>query len=102
MDAASVVLLMLIFAAFVIAIFVLRFSRAKSILEQWAETNGYQLVSRKYRWLGGAFWWRKSKSQEVYYVTVRTSNGQIRRGWVRCGSWFCGILSDQADVKWDD
>ena len=102
MDNALPVLGFVVLAMFAIAMLVFHFSRAKSILEQWAEDNGYEIISSEQRWFGGAFWWRKSKGQEVYYVTVRTPDGQIRRGWVRCGGWFLGVLSDQTSVEWDD
>jgi hypothetical protein len=52
--------------------------------------------------MGGPFWWRKSIKQEVYYVTIRTPEGQVKRGWVRCGGWFLGILSNKAVVEWDE
>jgi hypothetical protein len=39
------------------------FSRSPSILEQWADKNGY---------------------------------------WVRCGSWFFGLLSENVQVRWKD
>jgi hypothetical protein len=96
------VLVILAVVAFAVVTLVFHFARAKSILERWAETNGYELLSSERRWFGGTFWWRKSKGQEVYYVTIRTSAGQIRKGWVRCGGWFLGTLSDQADVEWDE
>jgi hypothetical protein len=89
-----------IFVALVVAILVFHFSRAKSILEQWAETNRYEIMSSEHRWFGGPFWWRKSGSQEVYYVTIRTLDGQMRRGWIRCGGWFLGVLSNHTDVQW--
>lgn len=102
MDNALPAIGFLVFVAFAVAMLIFHFSRAKSILEQWAETNGYELLSSERRWFGGIFWWRKSKSQEVYYVTIRTPDGRIRKGWVRCGGWFLGILSNQADVQWDE
>jgi hypothetical protein len=81
----------------------LRFTRSKSILDHWAESNGYEIISREHRFLRvGPFWWRKTDHQEVYYVTVRTPEGQTRRGWVRCGGWFLGLWSDSATVEWDE
>jgi hypothetical protein len=88
--------------ALIAAILIFHFSRARSILQQWAESNGYEILSSEHRFFGGPFWWRKSKGQEVYYVTIRTSDGQQKRGWVRCGGWWLGIFSNNADVKWDE
>ena len=51
--------------------------------------------------VGGPFFWTIGK-QEVYYVTIRTADGQIKRGWVRCGNWFLGVLVDEAQVRWDE
>jgi len=103
MDNALPAIGFLAFVALVIMLWVLHFSRAKSILEQWAEENGYEILSSERRWFGGTFWWRRSRGQEVYYVTIRTPAGQIRKGWVRCGGWFGGVLfSNQADVEWDE
>jgi hypothetical protein len=42
-----------------------------------------------------------SNAQAVYRVKVRTRDGRLRRGWVRCGGWLSGVLSDQVDVRWD-
>ena len=103
MDTVFIILLIFVGVAFAAAMMTFHFSRARSILEQWAEENGYEILDREHRWLRmGPFWWRKGKGQEVYYVTIRTSEGQVRRGWVRCGGWFLGILSNSAVVEWDE
>jgi hypothetical protein len=79
------------------------YSRARKVLRDWAETNGYVILSSEVRWFRrGPFWWSTSKGQEVYYVTIRTSHGQVRRGWVRCGNWFFGLLLNDAAVRWDE
>jgi hypothetical protein len=102
MDNALPVLGIIAVVGFVVLIMTLHYTRARSILEQWAGENGYEIISREHSFMGGRFWWRKSKDQEVYYVTVRTPEGEVRRGWVRCGGWLLGILSNQADVEWDE
>jgi hypothetical protein len=102
MDNAFPAIGILALVALFVAILLFRYSRAKSILEQWAATNEYEIVSSEHRWLGGPFLWGTSASQEVYYVTIRTPNGRIRKGWVRCGGWFWGFFSNQADVEWDE
>jgi hypothetical protein len=102
MDDAFITFLVLIGVVFLVTFLLFHFSRARSILEQWAETNGYEIVSSEHRFLGGPFWWRKSKGQEVYYVIIQTPDGQLKRGWVRCGGWFSGIFSNKADVEWDE
>jgi hypothetical protein len=88
---------------FTIAMMIWHYARAGQILERWAQDSGYKIVSSKRCWFWkGPFSFWTSRSQEVYYVTVRTPDGQLRRGWVCCGGWFLGVLSDQAEVRWDE
>jgi hypothetical protein len=78
-------------------------SRPRTILERWADANGFQIVHAERRtFFRGPFFWRSTKDQVVYYVTVRDSSGAARRGYVRCGGWVLGLMSDAADVQWDD
>jgi hypothetical protein len=35
-------------------------------------------------------------------VTVEDEQGRRRTGWVRCGGWFWGLLSDATEAHWDD
>ena len=90
----------------VILVFLLiwwHFSRSGSLLHQWAEHNGYRLVSQEYRhFFKGPFFWTSSKGQTVYHVTVEDSQGNRRSGWVRCGGWFFGLLSDNVEVRWEN
>ena len=79
------------------------FSRSTSIIETWARENGYRLLSSEYRWLAkGPYFFRTSKGQTVYRVTVQDAQGRTRSGYVRCGGWMFGLLSDKVDVRWDD
>jgi hypothetical protein len=102
MGDVSFLFLLVLGLAAIGAMLIFHFSRARSILEQWAETNGYEILSSEHRFLGGPFWWRKSKGQEVYYVKIRTSDGRLKLGWVRCGGWFLGIFTNDAGVEWDE
>ena len=96
------IILVLVIAIAILA-WVWHFSRSRSILQKWADDNGYQLRQADYRWFRkGPFFWTTSRDQVVYYVTVLDQVGHERRGWVRCGSWFFGMFSNQADVKWED
>lgn len=79
------------------------FGRSGSLLQRWAEQNGYRLIDREYRtFLRGPFFLTTAKGQTVYYVTVEDCEGRRRKGWVRCGGWFLGLLSDNVEVLWDD
>ena len=95
-------LFIILFIVFAIGAVIWHFSRSGTILNHWAQANGYEIVSLKRCWFWRGPFFFSSKSQEVYYVTVRTADGEERRGWVCCGSWFLGMLSDQAFVKWDE
>jgi hypothetical protein len=90
-------------AALVILTLVWHFGRSSSLLHQWAAQNGYRIISQQYRnFFKGPFFWTSGKGQTVYYVVVEDSIGNSRRGWVRCGGWFLGLLSNNVEVRWDD
>lgn len=97
------IILVLLVVIFAIVMVTWHFSRSNSLLQQWAEQNGYRVVHQEYRtFFKGPFFWTSSKNQTVYYVTVEDAHGQQRKGWVRCGGWFLGLLSDNVDVAWDE
>ncbi|WP_165231969.1 hypothetical protein [Aquisphaera insulae] len=78
------------------------FRRSRQILDRWADRNGYEILEAEYRhFFKGPFFWRSSKDQTVYRVTVRDKTG-IHKGWVRCGGWWFGIMTDKAEARWDD
>jgi hypothetical protein len=90
---------------FIIAVVLIGFhySRSNSLLQQWAERNHYRLVEQEYRtFFRGPFFWTTSRGQTVYYVTVEDSQGKRRKGWVRCGGWLLGMLSNNVEVAWDE
>lgn len=97
-----VLIVVAVLVAAVVALF-WQFGRSQSILDRWAESNGYRLIDSERRWMRkGPFFWRSSKGQTVFYVTVEDRQGHVRHGYVRCGGWLLGLLSDQATVEWDD
>ena len=74
--------------------------RSRSILKQWAEAHGYELVKMSMAWTkGGPFW--LTTRQEVYQIRVRDNRGRERRGWAKCGGAVLGFLVDKVEVKWD-
>lgn len=76
--------------------------RAGEILEAWAAESRVRVVSREIRWLlRGPFSWRSGEGHVVFRVGVVDERGERRDGFVRCGSWFFGLLSNRADVVWD-
>ena len=90
-------------AALAIAALTWHFSRSRSVLEQWADEQGFEILSSEYRnFARGPFFWTSSQGQTVYFVTVRDGGGRVRSGWVRCGGWFSGLMTDKAEVRWED
>jgi hypothetical protein len=78
------------------------FGRSGSLLRQWAARNDYRIIRKEYRsFFKGPFFWTSTKGQVVYYVVVEDSAGASRSGWVRCGGWWFGLLSDNVEVRWD-
>jgi hypothetical protein len=78
------------------------FGRSSSLLHQWAAKNGYRIIRKEYRYFfRGPFTWTSTNTQTVYYVVVDDSSGISRSGWVRCGSWWFGLLSDKVEVRWE-
>jgi hypothetical protein len=103
MEGFGAVALIVVFILIAILGIVWHFSRSDSVLRQWADRNGYRLIDQEYRNVfKGPFFWTSTKGQTVYYVTVEDGAGRRRKGWVRCGGWFLGLMSDAAEVRWDD
>ena len=102
MDGIQIGFVFLIVALIAIASFALRISRSQTIIDRWAEANGFRVLNVEQRFLRtGPFFFRHNKGQTVYHVTVQDSEGRTRSGYVRCGGWFAGLLSDAARVEWD-
>ena len=102
-DSASAIPVILLVGILLIAYMAWFFSRSRSVLEQWAQANGYEILHSEYRNLfRGPFFWTSSKGQTVYYVKVRDRAGHERSGWVRCGGFWAGLFSDKAEVRWED
>jgi hypothetical protein len=103
MEAHGAIFVVLLFLVLAILLIVWHFSRSNDLLHGWAHENGLRIVRQEYRhFFKGPFFWTTSKGQTVYYVTVKDDNGNQRNGWVRCGGWFFGLLSNNVDVRWDD
>ena len=76
-------------------------SRSASLLQKWAEDNDLYIVSSEFRYLfRGPFFWT-SRGRTVYRVTVEDKTGRVRKGWVLCGGWWWGLMSDHVEARWD-
>jgi hypothetical protein len=78
-------------------------ARSDWVLQKWADDFGFHLLQKEYRhFYRGPFFWCSSSSQTVYRVTVEDKARHVRTGWVRCGSWWLGLWSNESEVRWDD
>src|SRR5262245_59190883 len=79
------------------------FARSAAILQNWADEHGYEILQKSHRiFLRGPFFFRTTRHQTVYRVTVQDKSGDVRTGWVACGSWWFGLCSKEAKVIWDE
>lgn len=78
-------------------------SKSDTILREWADEEGYTIISSEYRWARrGPFALRTAEDQVVFYVEVITAEGGTKKGWVRCGSMWRGLIDHKAEVRWDE
>lgn len=97
--------LLFAFAAVIVGIAVFSLTRAKRVLRRWVDSGGFEILESEARYLStGAFKsWQVSRGQYIYFVRVRDKAGHQRSGWVRCGSFFGGVMfCDEAEVRWDE
>jgi hypothetical protein len=91
------------FPALLITFIVGGYRRADRMLTEWAARHGYRIIeSQRHKLWKGPFLLSSSNNQVVYRVTVQDAQGNIRRGWVRCGNYRFGPWKKLIDVKWDD
>jgi hypothetical protein len=101
MDETFGTILVLVMLGCVLALWGWHFSRSRKMVEQWARDNGLELIeARRQVLFYGPFYWQVGH-RSVFLVTVRDGSGQVRHGYVRVGSWFLGLFSDQVNVEWD-
>jgi hypothetical protein len=74
--------------------------RAEQLLGEWAAGEGCELIESDRCFFETGPFLPFSKGV-VYRVKVSTVEGKIRSGWVRCGGWFFGVMSDHTAVIWD-
>lgn len=97
--------LLIVFFVAVVAVVTIVWTRqrANTLIERWAAANGYHLTGREPRYLRtGPYFWRHSRSQQIYYVTITDASGRSRAAYLRLGHWFFGLFSDTLDVTWED
>ena len=89
--------------ALLVAQFVWRSRRKKTILENWAASQGFQLIECEERWLSrGPFFFTTARGQAVFRIVVQYPDGATATGWAKLGTWAFGLLSDAVNVSWDE
>jgi hypothetical protein len=87
--------------AIVLSFYKLTIWRANSILRNWALENGFEVLRFERCFFTGGFgWFTTSRNQIVYSILVRDRSNEERSGWLRCGSYFGVLFSNEAEVKW--
>jgi hypothetical protein len=77
--------------------------RASTLLYDWAARNGYRIIeSERRRYRKGPFFFTSSNQQVVFRVTVQDVYGNVRQGWVRCGSYNLGTWTNDVDFRFDN
>jgi hypothetical protein len=78
-------------------------TKGVSVLNRWADRNGYILLKKEIRWFfRGPFIMNSHYIQCVFEVEVINQEKQRRHGWVRCGTLISGLNSDVAVVRWSE
>jgi len=78
-------------------------SRTDSILQNWANDNGYQLLSQERIWFSlDPFVMFSGKNRVVRRVEIQDRQGNLRHALVRVGGYWFGLMSNYCEVKWLD
>lgn len=100
-DIFSMTILLVVAVGILYGAYTFTKNRSEEILYKWARENGYQILDVQPKVFNrGPFMWA-SKSQAIFRVAVEDAEGTQLTGWVRCGSYWGGLFSDQVEVKWD-
>jgi hypothetical protein len=78
-------------------------SRADKILKAWATDTGAALIENDQRIIAkGPYFGRADAEHFVYRITAVYRGGQVKSGWVLCGSQLSAKPADQVEVSWDE
>lgn len=70
------------------------------IVADWAAENRLELINvKRHRFPFKFFYGPRGTSnvQSLFHVTARDREGSVIVGWLRCGGFLVGILSDQVE-----
>jgi hypothetical protein len=93
--------LFVLIAILFVSLGVLRFSKARRLVRQWAESGGLRIVSMQWEpFPSGPFALAAFGKQIVYALSVVDGAGRLRQCWAKCGNWWFGLLDDSIEVVW--
>lgn len=102
-DQTQKLVFFLAIAIFGVVTFWWHMKRSLDLLHLWVRENNLTLVRSERRMMDlGPFTGRTGRGQEIFYVTVKDETDNERNPYVRCGSFWFGLLSENVDVEWDD
>jgi len=83
----------------------LHYVKARSLLQAWANANGYKILHarRSSLLMPLGMYFSTSKYQVIYHVAVYDEAiKRIRSAWVRLGTYWTGSMDgDAIEVKWE-
>jgi hypothetical protein len=91
------------FGLLFLAIVILHIRLAKYRIKQWAAQKGFNITECKIclKRIGPFSYIGTSGSQSVFKIEAVNSNGEVKKGYVRAGGFFLGLLRKRVEVKWD-
>ena len=76
--------------------------RRREALFRWASNHGFKILEFRQPALSelSPFRFTASKAQQIFQIKVQGTDGNERSGWIRLGSVWRGLASDNAEVRW--
>jgi len=75
--------------------------KGKTVINDWANKNGFKLIQCKYSLLGGPFIASKGHGRWVFRITVSDQSTPERYGWIIVMPFPTTSTDNQLEVKWD-
>jgi hypothetical protein len=74
--------------------------RTEFPFQEWQQKTGYKIVGKRLRffYFTGPFL-ASSSVQAVYRLTLCDHDGELRKAWACCGTWFGGVLSNPVTIQ---
>jgi hypothetical protein len=76
--------------------------RCRRSINEWARRNQLQLRVVNRKWIAlGPWQWKGGRSHRVFSVSVESSDGAVREGFLRIGGGLGGFVADDIEVRWN-